>query len=320
MAILEFNDIYISPTGMDSNVCNRISPCKSFERAEYLAQPGDTIHFLKGNYPDSYKISKSGTQQLPITIIGHNATLGGMVISGNHIVVSNIEVTWAVSHGIMTTGKNITIQNSSVHHSVTENGIGPECNRSNVGSGWGSGIKVERGSEYITISNNTVYENCGEGIAVTMGRYVTVANNTSRDNYSVNIYIDNSSFTIVKSNAVICTGDGYLRDARRATGIALGEEYYEGWGAQRNNNSVVDNIVDGCYEGISSWEPDVRYGIEKDLVIADNTVINSSYQSISLYWINQNVLVENNVIDLPIFVEKKEGVILRENRLVNRQN
>lgn len=313
---LESDDIYISPAGADSNTCRRISPCKSFERAENLAQPGDVIHFLKGTYPDTYKVSKSGTRNHPITIIGHNAVLGGMVISGSHIIVSNIEVAGSLSHGIMTIGKSIIIRNSSVHHSVTENGTGPLCNPNNVSNGWGSGIKVERGSEYITIENNLVYENCGEGIAVTMGKFVTINNNVSRDNYSVNIYVDNSSFTTVQNNTIICTGNGYLRDERRATGIALGEEYYEGWGAQRHNNNVIKNTIDGCYEGISSWEPDVSEGMEKNLVIKGNTVINGTYQSISLYWINQNVLVESNIVDIPIFIEKSEGVALYKNKLI----
>lgn len=313
MAVTQSNDIYISPTGRDSNECILILPCETFGRAEELAEPGDVIHFLKGTYDEVYLISKSGTPKRPIKIIGHKAVLKSLIISGNYIIVSKIEVIGAVYHGIMTTGKHIVIQNSIVHNSVTDNGFGPVCNVNNVRGGWGSGIKVERGSEDITIKDNLVYENCGEGIAATMGKHITIINNTARDNYSVNIYVDNSSFTTVSNNHVICTGNGYLRYDRRPTGIAMGEEFYEGWGAQRHDNQILENIVNGCYEGISSWRSKMSEEVEENLIIRDNIVINETYHSISLYWYNQNVLIENNTIDSPIFITNQDGVTLLNN-------
>jgi hypothetical protein len=315
--IAQSNDLYVSPAGKDTGTCNWISPCNTFWRAESLASPGDVIHLLEGTYDDVYEISKSGTPNAPITITGNNAVLKSLVVSGDYIIVSKIEVIGAVYHGIMTTGSHIIIRDSIVHHSVTDNGVGPVCNIDHATSGWGSGIKVERGSENIVIENNLVYENCGEGIAATMGKNVSIINNTSRDNYSVNIYVDNSSFTTVSDNKVICTGNGYLRDGHRATGIATGEEYYEGWGAQRHDNSIINNLVDGCHEGITSWKPEVADGIEKELIIKDNTVINATHASIALNCVNQNVLIENNTIEIPIYIENTEGVTLLSNIVIN---
>lgn len=310
------NDIYVSKNGNDTNSCSFFLPCKSFTRATNLVQPGDTIHILKGIYDTPLAITKSGSSKAYISVIGHGAILRGINISGNYIIISNIEIANSISHGIIAGGKYIIIKNSTVHHSVIENGIGPACNTNNEKNGWGSGIKVERGAENITIENNTTYENCGEGIAVTMGKNIVISNNISRDNYSVNIYIDNSSFVTVKNNKAICTGNGYLRDGRRATGIALGEEFYPEWGAQRHDNNILENSIDGCYEGITSWEPDVPGGIEKNLVITGNIIINGINQSISLNWNNQNVLIENNTVDIPIFIENMDGVTLQNNTLI----
>ncbi|MCB0103932.1 MAG: right-handed parallel beta-helix repeat-containing protein [Anaerolineales bacterium] len=304
---------YLSPTGSNAGACKKFSPCKSFSKVISLVKPGEIIHFTEGVYSEPVFIDKSGTEDQPITILGDNAILQSMVIAGNYVTVSGIEVFASESHGIKALGHYIIIENSKVHHSVTENGYGPECNTENSSNGWGSGIKVERGAKHIIIRNNEVYENCGEGIAATMGEFVTIVNNISRDNYSVNIYIDNSSQIIVDGNQVLCTGNGYLRDGRRATGIALGEEYYDGWGAQRGDNSIINNIIDGCYEGISSWEPDVEGGVEKNLLIQNNTVINGTYQSISLYWINQDVRVEDNIVYTPLNIEFTEGVTLSNN-------
>jgi hypothetical protein len=315
------NDLYVSPSGNDSTNCSFLTPCQTFWQAENLAQPGDVIHLLEGNYNEVYDAYKSGNANAPIIITGNNAVVKSLLISGDYIIVKNIEVTGAEYHGIITKGSHIVIQDTVVHHNVTDNGYGPICNtQNNIDGGWGSGIKVERGSENIIIKNNLVYENCGEGIAATMGEYVSIIDNISRDNFSVNIYVDNSSFTTVLRNKVICTGEGYLRDGRRATGIAIGEEVYEGWGAQRHDNHILENTVDGCYEGISSWKSKVPEGIEKNLDIKDNIVTNETYQSISLYWVNQNVKIEGNTVDTPIFIENQGGTVLSNNIVKESEN
>jgi len=300
--------IFISPGGSDAGTCTRRDPCRTFERAVSLAEPGSAIHILEGQYRERFSISKSGTEEAPISIIGHDAVLPGLEVSGDHIRVSGVEVAGAVSHGILVRGKYVIVENSIVRHSVTENGE-VACDGTVQ---WGSGLKVMVGGENIILRGNTVYENCGEGIAVTRGVNVLVEDNIVRDNFSVNIYIDNSPFTVVLGNTVTCTGI-YLRNDRRPTGIAIAEEFYEGWGAQRRNTSILNNIVDGCYDGIASWEPEVEDGMEINLLIKGNTVINGTRRSISIKWFNQNVRIENNTVYDPIHVVHMEGVTLLDN-------
>lgn len=301
-------NIYVSISGSDSGPCTRFLPCQTFGRALALAQPGDILHIQKGVYEHPLTVSRSGAAGSPLTILGEGAVLNSIVISGNHVTVSNLEVTNATSHGIIVSGKHVIVENSSVHHSVTENGSGT-CD--GTGS-WGSGLKVAMGGEDVILRNNLVYENCGEGIAVTSGINVLVENNTVRDNFSVNIYIDNSPFSTVRDNDVICTGI-YLRDQRRPTGIAIAEEFYEGWGAQRHDTNISHNTVNGCYEGISSWDPEMPEGMEINLVISDNKIINGTHHSISLKWRNQNVLIENNTLYKDLSVDYMDGVTLLNN-------
>ncbi len=308
-------NIYVSISGSDSGPCSRVLPCKTFEKALALAQPGDTLHIQKGVYEHSLVVSKSGEPGSPLTILGKGAVLNAIVISGNHVTVSNLEVTGAISHGILVSGKHVIIENSSVHHSVTENGSGI-CD--GTGS-WGSGLKVAMGGEDIILRNNSVYENCGEGIAITSGRNVLVEKNTVSDNFSVNIYIDNSPFSVVQGNHVACTGI-YLRDQRRPTGIAIAEEFYEGWGAQRHDTIISHNTVDGCYEGISSWDPEMPEGMEINLVIRDNKITNGTHHSISLKWKNQNVLIENNTLYEDLSIDYMDGVTLLNNRVLWQLN
>lgn len=314
--LTQSTNIYISTNGKDANKCTQFSPCRTFNKVINLAKPGDTIHILKGVYNETATISKSGAPKDYLSIVGHNAILNGVVVSGDYVWVSKVEVVGSISHGILVSGRHIIIQDSSVHHSVTENGLGPFCNTEGNESGWGSGIKVERGAENIIIRNNKSYENCGEGIVATMGKNVIIDNNISRDNYSVNIYIDNSYFTTVSNNHIRCTGNGYLRDGRRAAGIASGEEYYLDWGAQRHDNNILNNTVDGCYEGIASWTSKIPEGKEINLLIKNNTVINGTYRSIAIGWNNQNVLIENNKIFAPVHVDDTRGVTVLNNTAI----
>ncbi len=300
--------IYVSPVGNDSSACTRAEPCQTFNKVVSISQPGDVIHILEGYYSEPFTISKSGTAPNYISIVGHNAILNGMIISGDYIVVSSVEVKGAISHGILVSGKHVIVEDSSIHHSVTENGR-VFCN--NSGS-WGSALKVMVGGEDIIFRRNSVYENCGEGIAVTQGVNTLIEDNIVRDNFSVNIYIDNSPFSTVQGNTVLCTGI-YLRDGRRPTGIAVAEESYDGWGAQRHDTSLLNNTVDGCYDGIASWDPEEPEGMEINLIVKDNTLTNGTHRSISLEWFNLNVLIIDNTVDTPIHVVNMEGVMLVNN-------
>lgn len=305
---------YVSPAGNDANPGTAAAPFKTLTKGVSAVVAGDTLMVL-GTYNQPLVISKSGTASAPINIIGSAAVLdmggmqaNGIKVSGSYINISGFEVKGTTSHGVLIGSKNVKFENSSVHHSVLENGSGT-CSGS---GGWGSAVKVMVGGENVVIRGNSVYENCGEGIGITRGVNVLVENNTVRDNYSVNIYLDNSPYTTAQNNNVSCTGI-YLRDGRRPSGIAIAEEEYTGWGAQRHDNYVLNNYVTGCYDGISSWQPEVVDGKLINAVISGNTVASGTRRSIYLDSVNQNVLIANNAVFAAVVVKNPSGVTIQNN-------
>lgn len=309
---------YVSPNGNDANAGTSNAPFKTLTKGVLALVAGDTL-MVSGTFNETLKVSKSGTVDAPITIIGNKAVLdmkgskaNGILLSGSFINITGFEVKNTVSHGILIGGKNIRLENSSVHHSVMENGSGGNCTGT---GGWGSGIKVMVGGQNVVIRGNSVYENCGEGIGITRGVNVLVENNVVRDNFSVNIYLDNSPYSTAQSNIVSCTGI-YLRNGNRPSGIALAEESYSGWGAQRHHLRVLKNFVDGCYDGIASWEPEVAGGKLIDSEITDNTVVHGIRRSIYLNAVNQNVVVRDNVVFAAI-VNKYPNSVTMSNNIVS---
>ncbi|MBL8100464.1 MAG: right-handed parallel beta-helix repeat-containing protein [Anaerolineales bacterium] len=311
---------YVNPSGNDSNSGSSTAPFKTFSKAVSVLVAGDTL-MVSGTFNNQTLIvAKSGTASAPITIVGNNAVINaqgskinGINISGNYVNVSGFDVRGSTQHAILIGGKHIRFENSSVHHSVLDNGSNGNCSGAN---GWGSAVKLVVGAENITIRGNTVYENCGEGIAVTRGVNILVENNTVRDNFSVNIYIDNSPYVTIKNNTVLC-GNTYLRDGNRSTGIAIGEESYSGWGAQRHHNYILNNYIEGCRDGIASWLPEAAGGKLKDSVISGNIIPSGTRRGITINSGNQNVLIENNQIFGGIYLAYPTGVTLKNNTITS---
>ncbi len=311
---------YVNPSGSDSNPGTSTAPFKTFSKAVSVLTAGDTL-MVSGTFTNqTLLVNKSGSASAPITIVGNNAVINvqgsknnGINISGSYVNVSGFDVRNSFEHGVLIGGKHVRFENSSVHHTVLENGSNGSC--SGAGS-WGSAVKLVVGAENVTIRGNTVYENCGEGIAVTRGVNVLVENNTVRDNFSVNIYVDNSPYVTVKNNVISC-GNTYLRNGGRAIGIVLGEESYSGWGAQRHHNYVLDNYIEGCHDGIASWLPEVAGGKLKDSVISGNIVPSGIRRGITINSGNQNVLIENNQIFGGIYLAYPNGVTLKNNTITS---
>ncbi len=309
--------VYVSPTGSDTNSGSATAPYKTLSKGTSVLAAGDTL-VVNGTFSQPLTVSKSGTAATPINIIGKSAVLNmggtqqnGIKVTGSYVNISGFEVTRTLSHAVLISGKHVKFENSSVHHSVLENGSGV-C----PGTGsWGSAVKVMLGADDVIVRGNTVYENCGEGIGITRGLNILVENNIVRDNFSVNIYLDNSPYSSARNNSVACTGI-YLRNGQRPSGIVLAEELYTGWGAQRHDNSVLSNSVTGCYDGIASWVPEVTGGKLINAVVSGNTVTGGTRRSIAISSINQNVLIENNNTFADISITSPAGITLNNNIVI----
>jgi len=314
--LLSSNIYYVSKTGSDTNSGSSTSPFKTFAKAVSILQPGDTLQVMPGTYNEALILSKSGTASAPITVIGNGAILDmqgtkttGIKISGSYINLSNFEVTRATDAGIGIPGKYVTVKSNILHDNVTGNGYGT-CG---TGGSWSSALKVGVGGQNITIDSNKVYNNCGEGIAITRGVSVVVKNNTSYDNWAQNIYIDNSPYTTVQNNMVYCTGARVRADGKRPSGIGLGEEAYSGWGAQMHDVLVTGNTVKDCGKGIGAYASQVS-GTFTNITITKNSVPSGQLRPISLSTSpNKNVVISYNTIYTDPYISDPAGVTLTGN-------
>jgi parallel beta-helix repeat protein len=278
---------FVSPSGSDDNNGSQNAPFETFQKSVSVLNPGDELKINPGTYNEKLIINKSGNSNDWITIspvsgrpiINGNFNREPMEITGDYIKIIGLDVQKGQNpgeddgycididiqsqnlilddllvhecrgHGINIDGQNITMQNSKVYRT--------NLAFANTGqsSMWGSGIKGHHGAANLTIKNNTVYENYGEGIAMTRVKGAVVENNTAYDNFGVNIYIDNSYNVIVRNNFSYYTNNStYYKDGKKGRCFELAEEYYSGWGAQMNNIEVYNNIASNCNYGITFFD------------------------------------------------------------------
>jgi parallel beta-helix repeat protein len=194
-----------------------------------------------------------------------------------------------------------------VHNNVTENGVNRKCGRA---SSWSSGLKVGVGAAHVTVEGNTVYYNCGEGIAVTRGVRVQVKNNTVYDNFAPNIYVDNSPYTEIRNNLVYCTGAVLRRDGTRPTGIGLGEEHYQDWGRRMHDILVSGNRIRRCGKGIGVFASHIN-GTYTNITITRNRVPNGQGRPIAvLSSPNKNIVISYNTLFTDPYISDRVGVKL----------
>ncbi len=326
---------YVSTTGNDAGTGTLTQPFKTFAKGISLLRPGDTLMIAGGTYFEQLNISKSGTSSAPVIIkamsgqrviidaestrdnivmvTGSYVNLDGLevarglydcvVLRGSFINVNNFTIRDCGHFGLRTTttsggGKDILIQNSV----ITGASIADNLNGINTTGGWGSGVRVGQNSSNITLRNNRIYNNWGEGIGILGSSFVNVVSNDVYDNYSINIYIDNSKDINILKNLTYSTNSAYFRSGRPANCISMAEENF-GVPAQLARVNIVDNIAAFCNKGIGYTYTELGSGTGLDSsVIAFNTVWGS--RDIGLLVINvpdktRNSVIANNIVGQP---------------------
>lgn len=275
------NALYVnSITGNDTNLCTQALPCKTFTRAQALAVAGDTI-ILQGTLP-AFNVTKAGLYITGGLVDGGNRCVQ---VSANNVTIDNVDVVNCQSHAIIVYSENVTIKNSDVFNSVLE-GV-------NGNAQWGSCIKGDRGAKNLTIINNTVRNCYGEGIAVTMVLGALIENNTVTDARSILYYIDNSNNVIVRNNHGLCTGTFPVGNI---TGVAIGEEFYSGWGSQSRDITISNNVIEKCWTGIFGLQSDTG-GTLTNVLIDNNWIPSGTSFAISIDASKcSNVVVSNNKV------------------------
>lgn len=283
-------DYYVSTAGWDGNKGTKASPFATITKAASAAGPGDVIAVAGGWYGDQVKVWKSGTSGNPITIqpdAGAHVIIDGwntkantdlVAITASYINFQGFEVRNATKtgvsvwngHDVNISGNvvhetrrsgiwigadkeglsyNLTIDDNAVYRTVLEN------NARNAGSGWSKAVSVDL-VKNATISNNTVFDNFGEGIGSLSSSKLYVKNNVAYDNYSAQTYFDNSQSVYVNSNKIFQTGNSdYYRSGKAGIGVLIANEY-----TSYQKASTDYHVTGNTFAGVTGAIYDSSYG------------------------------------------------------------
>ena len=338
---------YVSMTGSDSNPGTSSAPFKTFAKATSMLSAGSTLYILPGTYNEPLKVLNSGADGAwinvkpsggAVVIDVQNVTNAVVQLLGSYIDVSDLEVKGSTDICVKALGSYLRIAGLNVHecqtHGIFMNGKHVETVGNTVyaaamanqartmSTAWGSGIKIGLGGDDVLVQGNTVYHNYGEGMAVTRASNVIVRGNSVYDNYNVNIYLDNSFNTLVEKNLVTChLNSGFERNGNPASGIAMGEEFYEGWGAQLHHVSITNNIVAFCRQGIYYFgaDPLLTGSGLKNSTIAYNTLWGSTDTALGVIYASAQAgtLISSNIIwqanNKLAYIENATGLTFQNN-------
>lgn len=253
-----------------------------------------------------------------------SAPVKSVLILGSYVRLHDCTVTGSTSHSIRVGNQygnpnaalahHVLIENNVVQNAVLENGTFPNC-----GSGaWGSGIKAEKGSAFVTIRGNVVHDVCGEAIAVTMSPDAVIENNLVYKSWAVAIYSDASPRTLIQNNLVTC--EAQYVGGRESFAIASGYEYYSGWNAGRDGLRILNNTIQGCRDGISLWPHEsgaVNPALTNAYVAGNTVTLGYRWSIIVAGGVSpSNVVIENNRLFRTVY-SASPGVIIRDNMIFN---
>jgi parallel beta-helix repeat protein len=272
-----------------------------------------------------------------VILDGRNLPAGtsGIGIGGQYIDVVGFELRRISAGGIVVLGgKHIQILNNIVHHTqgtgivaygreYQQNGqmlrdrasdilmanntvyMASLINRSRtMNGGWGMGMQAMY-SDRVTMLNNRIYNNYGEGIGFTMASGSLAKNNIVYNNFSVQMYMDNAINSTFESNFIYNTGDRrfyrpFGGTLYAATGIQLANETYNvtPTAYSLNQNKILNNIVVGGSSGFYYGSYDGGRGM-KNILVANNTFYGSSQDLLHIDADDdtQNVTFVNNVFE-----------------------
>ncbi len=325
----EIKQIYfVSLNGNDSNQGTEQSPFKSFKKAVSMLTPGSELQIEDGIYTEPLVLTESGNNGEPIIIRAKNSnkvtldaqytndeskpplniptkssfiTIRGLnvtrstfecvLISGTNILMDSMDVYNCRKFGYRVKGSYITIENSQCRDSVTENEGGH-----NTTGGWGSCLKTAPYSHHLTIRNNHIFNNWGEGLILGQSADSSAYGNLVHDNFSQNIYIGNAYNIDVYKNMTYSTDAVYYRAKSPANCITTSEEdISQEWGARLKNIRVFNNIGYGCKTGLGYTYSEISGNGCENCLFAFNTMVKTGGVKI-IPGVKNSVTIMNNII------------------------
>jgi hypothetical protein len=254
-------DIYVSPTGSDSNPGTQAAPFKTIARAAQAATPGVTILVAPGTYSGGFQTTASGTAEARIHYLS-TTKYGARIVPpatsasatawdnrGSYVDIDGFQVdgsspqagtAWVT--GIYTAGSYSSVRNNAVHHIA----------RTASCSGGGGGA-IGSDSYYRGVGNdvvaNIVHDVGPAGCALFYGIFMNTSDGKVNDNLvyaiadaGIRLWHDAARMT-VSNNTVFNAGTGVLVGGDGGY-IGAGPDDY----TRVTNNILFDNTRYGVQE------------------------------------------------------------------------
>jgi hypothetical protein len=110
----------VAPTGDDANSCSESSPCRTFDHAYHVAQPGQVVVVAPGSYAEQ-KLTPDSTKTSIADVVFRAAvrasvTVAGLSVHGSHITFQNMTLNgdWQTYHET----RDVTFRRLVVHGAI----------------------------------------------------------------------------------------------------------------------------------------------------------------------------------------------------------
>ncbi|MGZ3746977.1 MAG: right-handed parallel beta-helix repeat-containing protein, partial [Pseudobdellovibrionaceae bacterium] len=290
----------------------------TYTETVYISQSGITLSASPNNTPviDGGTTLPSGDWGSLLSVAGNNN-----IVSGFEIKNSNITGAHVGGYGIQVGGHNNTISKMNVHH-AWEQGIvingdyntledskvwqasyrNKDSNLTGSTGGWGMGVTAARNNDpaalkpgitsYVILRRNTIFNNWGEGISCFAADHCTMEDNIVYDNWATNMYLSDATNSVVQRNLIYISSAPAISMSAHI-GLLMADEISSV--PRSSNNLVINNFIYNATLDAFSWSAVPNSGL-KNVLIANNTVVDGNLKTGDSSMANSNSQIRNNII------------------------
>jgi hypothetical protein len=207
---------------------------------------------------------------------------GIAVLGGRHVQLLNNHIYESRTQGIYVSGEwgttdDIVVDGNQVHNNALNFPL--PLTPTSAQGGWSSGIGIQHQATNVTVTNNLVYHNNGEGIGISSKVGTVVSGNIIHDNLSVNMYINGARNATVERN-LIYTSDNdtyYYRYNAPANGISVSNE--DDLDANTLSNLIIRNniVVGGRHAFYYGGYEKIAGGMKNSFIVNNTFYTNKFY-------------------------------------------
>ncbi|WP_156994230.1 right-handed parallel beta-helix repeat-containing protein [Pseudonocardia acaciae] len=207
-----------------ANCSKRVSDGSSLSQAIASASPGQKICAVGNMGGSRLQISRSGTANAPITVIGDGSTVvKGITVNASNVVVGGFSAVGAQAPGIEMTGNNITMRNNKVGHTTGGDYDGMRF--------FGNNLKI---------LNNTISDINPGGTSAHADCMQTFQNDTPS---SKNVVIDGNRCQNIDNMCLMAEGPGDIGDGGAGQGESSNWQYTNNYCDNRASQALMIEAI-----------------------------------------------------------------------------